>query len=82
MKNIKDYLDREEVEAILVAAATQSERDCLIIRTMWRTGTRVSELVAMTSSDVEGVNRVINVVVAKGESSVGCSSTARRLVVL
>lgn len=37
MKNIKDYLDGEEVETILVAASTQSERDYLIIRTMWRT---------------------------------------------
>ncbi len=66
MKNIKDYLDREEVEAILTAAATQSERDYLIIRTMWRTGMRVSELVAMTPSDIEETNRVINVVIAKG----------------
>jgi len=48
VKNIKDYLDREEVESILTAASTQSERDYLIIRTMWRTGMRVSELVAMT----------------------------------
>ncbi len=66
MKNIKDYLDRDEVETILTAASTQSERDYLIIRTMWRTGMRVSELVAMTPSDIEEANRVINIVVAKG----------------
>ncbi len=81
MKNIKDYLDRGEVESILAAASTQSERDYLIIRTMWRTGMRVSELVAMTPSDIEGVNRVINVVMAKGESSGECLSMARRLIV-
>jgi len=34
VKNIKDCLDREEVERILAAAAETGERDYLIIRTM------------------------------------------------
>jgi len=50
------------VEVILTAAAATSERDYRIIRTMRRTGMRVSELVAMTPSGIEEANWVIDVV--------------------
>jgi len=46
MKNLKDCLVREEIEVVLAAAATQSERDYHIIRTMWRTSMLVSFIVS------------------------------------
>ncbi|MGZ4853488.1 MAG: tyrosine-type recombinase/integrase [Halobacteriota archaeon] len=66
MKNIKDYLDREEVERILSAASTPSERDYLIMRAIWRTGVRVDGLHHIRPRDIEPHNKVVNIVRAKG----------------
>jgi integrase len=42
VKNITDYLEREQVDAILDAAKITNFRDYLLIRVLWRTGVRVS----------------------------------------
>ena len=65
VKNITDYLEREQVDAILEAAKIGNLRDYLIIRVLWRTGVRVNELVNIRPGDIEWNNQVINVVKAK-----------------
>jgi integrase/recombinase XerD len=65
VKNITDYLEREQVDAILEAAHIANHRDYLIIRVLWRTGVRVNELVNIRPGDIEWNNQVINVTKAK-----------------
>jgi integrase/recombinase XerD len=65
VKNITDYLERDQVEAMLEAAKIASFRDYLIIRVLWRTGVRVNELINIKPGDVEWNNQVINVTKAK-----------------
>jgi site-specific recombinase XerD len=65
VKNITDYLERDQVEAILVAAKIANVRDYLIIRVLWRTGVRANELVNIKPGDVEWNDQVINITKAK-----------------
>ena len=65
VKNITDYLEREQVDAILEAAYTTNFRDYLLIRVLWRTGVRVNELINIRPRDVEWNNQVVNVIKAK-----------------
>ena len=44
-----------------------SMRDFLILRVLYRTGVRVSELVNIRPKDIERDNQVINIVKAKGD---------------
>jgi len=66
MTKIPDYLEIEQVDEILQAAETSSLRDYLLLRFMWRTGVRVSEVLNVTPKDVEFKNRVVNIRKAKG----------------
>jgi integrase/recombinase XerD len=66
MKNITDYLEKEQVDQVLAAAHRCSRRDYLMLRVLWRTGVRVSELLTITPRDIEPNNKVINVTKAKG----------------
>ncbi len=63
---IPDYLEKEQVDELLQAAKTCSERDYLLLRFMWRTGVRVSEVINVTPSDIEFKNGVVNIRKAKG----------------
>ena len=65
VKNITDYLEREQVDAILEAAKLANLRDYLLIRVLWRTGVRVNELVNIKPVDIEWNNQVVNIVKAK-----------------
>ncbi len=65
VKNITDYLERDQVDAMLVAAEIGNLRDYLIIRVLWRTGVRVNELVNIRPGDIEWNNQVINIIKAK-----------------
>lgn len=65
VKNITDYLEREQVDAILNAAKITNYRDYLLIRVLWRTGVRVNELVNIKPADIEWSNQVINITKAK-----------------
>jgi len=47
IRNLKAYLEAQQVER-LIAAATNL-RDKLLVRIPWRTGIRVSELIAQTT---------------------------------
>jgi len=66
VKNITDYLEKEQVDQVLEAAYQCSQRDYLMLRVLWRTGVRVNELLTITPRDVERNNNVINVTKAKG----------------
>ncbi|MGZ8891395.1 MAG: tyrosine-type recombinase/integrase [Halobacteriota archaeon] len=63
---IPDYLEKEQVDELLQAAKTCSERDYLLLRFMWRTGVRVSEVINVTPNDIEFKNGVVNIRKAKG----------------
>ncbi len=65
MKNITDYLEREQVESMLNSAYTTNHRDYLLIRVLWRTGVRVSELINIKPRDIEWANQVVNITKAK-----------------
>ncbi|MGZ4938309.1 MAG: tyrosine-type recombinase/integrase [Halobacteriota archaeon] len=65
MKNITDYLEREQVEAMLNSAHITNNRDYLLIRVLWRTGVRVSELINIKPRDIEWTNQVVNITKAK-----------------
>lgn len=66
MTKIPDYLEKEQVDEILRAAEMSSTRDYLLLRFMWRTGVRVSEVINVTPKDIEFKNGVVNVRKAKG----------------
>ncbi|MGB8310961.1 MAG: tyrosine-type recombinase/integrase [Halobacteriota archaeon] len=55
----------EQVDQVLAAARTCNFRDYLIMRVLWRTGTRVSELLNITPSAIEFHNQVVNITKAK-----------------
>jgi Site-specific recombinase XerD len=63
---IPDYLEKEQVDEILRAAEMSSTRDYLLLRFMWRTGVRVSEVINVTPKDIEFKNGVVNIRKAKG----------------
>jgi len=65
VKNITDYLEREPVDAILNAAKITKHRDYLLIRVLWRTRVRVSELISIKPGDIERNNQVVNITKAK-----------------
>jgi integrase/recombinase XerD len=66
MKNITDYLEKEQVDQVLAAAYQCSTRDYLMLRVFWRTGVRVNELLTITPRDIESRNNIVNVTKAKG----------------
>ena len=66
MKHIDDYLEPERINAMLGAAKSCSSRDYLILRVLWRSGIRVSELVNIRLKDIEWDNCVVNILKAKG----------------
>ena len=66
MKNITNYLTKDEVDQLLESALACNQRDYLILRILWRTGVRVSELLNIRPRDVEFNNHIINITKAKG----------------
>ena len=54
------------MDQVLAAAGTSNVRDYLIMRVLWRTGTRVSELLNITPAAIEFNNQVVNITKAKG----------------
>ena len=66
VRDITNYLEKPEIDAMLDAAATCSQRDYLMLRVLWRTGVRVNELRHIRPKDIEIGNGVLNVTTAKG----------------
>ena len=69
MRDLKAYCEKEKVHEILRYAEACSLRDYLILRVLWESGLRVSELAALTPGDLEPHNQVINVINGKGNKS-------------
>jgi len=69
MKDIKAYCEKEKVHEILRYAEACSLRDYLILKVLWESGLRVSELAALMPGDLEPHNQVINVINGKGNKS-------------
>jgi integrase/recombinase XerD len=57
MKDLKGYLEPEEIEKLLNSC--NSLVSYLIIRILWRTGMRVSELISLKVSDILWKERII-----------------------
>jgi integrase len=57
MKNITDYLEPERVQAVLDYVQVCSSRDYLMLRILWRTGIRVSELLSIRPQNLEPHNQ-------------------------
>lgn len=60
MKDLRDYLKPEEVEKILDSAS--NPRDYLIIRLLWKTGIRVSEVINLEISWIDFDDKMITVI--------------------
>lgn len=54
--DITDYFDPQQIDAMLEHAKTCNPRYYLVLRLLWRSGVRVSELRAVKPSDVEPQN--------------------------
>lgn len=52
MQDLRGYLEPKQVRMILKEAEKKSLRDYIIIRLLWATGCRVSELLALRLSDI------------------------------
>ena len=69
MKDLSDYCDRDKVREILNYAKTASRRDYLILKVLWESGMRVSELAALTPRDLEPQNHAIIIRNGKGNKA-------------
>ena len=78
IKDLKGYLEPEVIE-LLIEAATNL-RDRLLVRTPWRTGVRVSELIGIRIQDIDFENRAILIKVQKMRKRDGKAVDRRRLV--
>jgi len=78
IRDLKGYLEPEDVER-LVAAAT-NPRDALLVRIPWRTGIRVSELIAIRVQDIDFGNRAVVIKVQKQRKKDGKAVQRRRVV--
>ena len=65
--DVKHYLGQEQINAVLKHAKTCSFRDYIILRLLWRSGMHVSELLALTPSDLESYNQLLIIIKAKGK---------------
>ncbi len=66
MKHVTDYLEKAQVDEMLAAARSCSERDYLMMRVLWRSGVRINELLNLRPQDIEYHNHVINIIKANG----------------
>jgi len=66
IKDITNYLEKGQVEALLRAAVSCDTLDYLIMRVLWRTEVRVDELLHIRPRDIEYNTKVVNIVKTKG----------------
>jgi len=78
IRDLKGYLEPEQVERLIDAAT--NPRDKLLIRILWRTGIRVSELIGIKVSDVDFESRAIVIKVQKMRKKDGKTTERRRVV--
>jgi len=78
IRDLKGYLEPTQVERIINVATTP--RDKLLVRIPWRTGIRVSELIAIRVQDIDFDTRAIVIKVQKQRKRNGKVVERRRLV--
>jgi len=78
IKDLKGYLELQQVEK-LISVAT-NPRDALLVRLLWRTGIRVSELINIRIQDIDFDNRAIAIKVQKMRKKDGKAIERRRIV--
>ncbi len=78
IKDLKAYLEPEQVERVISAATNR--RDALLARIPWRSGIRVSELVGITVPDIDFEGRAILIKIQKQRKRDGKTIERRRLV--
>ena len=78
IKDLKGYLEPEQIEQLIVAAP--NPRDALLVRLLWRTGIRVSELIGIRIQDIDFGNRAIVIKVQKMRKRDGKAVERRRVV--
>ena len=78
IRDLKGYLEPEQIEQLIVAAP--NPRDALLVRLLWRTGIRVSELINIRIQDIDFDNRAIAIKVQKMRKRNGKAIERRRIV--
>jgi integrase len=78
IRDLKGYLSPEQVEWLISVA--MNPRDVLLIRILWRTGIRVSELIGLRISDIDFDGRALIIKVQKMRKRDGKAIEKRRMV--
>jgi len=78
IRDLKGYLEPEQIEQLIVAAP--NPRDALLVRLLWRTGIRVSELIGIRVQDIDFEGRAILIKIQKQRKRDGKTVERRRLV--
>jgi integrase/recombinase XerD len=78
IKDLKAYLSPEQVAKLISVAP--NPRDALLVRLLWRTGIRVSELIGIRVQDIDFENRAIVIKVLKQRKKDGKAIERRRTV--
>ncbi|MFC1910986.1 tyrosine-type recombinase/integrase [Chloroflexota bacterium] len=78
IRDLKAYLLPEMVERLIVVA--KNLRDKLLVRILWRTGIRVSELIGIRASYIDFENRALVIKVQKMRKKDGKAVERRRII--
>jgi len=78
IKDLKGYLELQQVEKLISVAPNL--RDALLVRFLWRTGIRVSELIGIKESDIDFEGRAILIKVMKMRKRDGKTIERRRVI--
>jgi len=78
IRDLKAYLPAKQVERLFTAAT--NPRDVLLIRILWRTGIRVSELIGLRICDIDFDSRALVIKVQKMRKKDGKTIEKRRMV--
>lgn len=78
IRDLKAYLSPEQVERLIVVAT--NPRDVLLVRILWRTGIRVSELIGLKISDIDFDSRALVIKVQKTRQKDGKVVERRRII--
>ena len=78
IKDLKAYLSPEQVERLISVATNR--RDALLVRLLWRTGIRVSELIGIRIQDIDFENRAVAIKALKLRKKDGKTIERRRVV--
>ena len=78
IKDLKAYLSPEQVAKLISVAP--NPRDALLVRLLWRTGVRVSELIGIKESDIDFEGRAILIKVQKMRKRDGKTIERRRVI--